>query len=167
MKRIVVVGSQASGKSYLSKRLGKKLDVPVFHLDELFWTWRDEALTPEERKNRVIGLARQDEWIIDGNFLKSLDTRVKAADTAIQLDLPRWLCLWRLLKRRSTHVTIPRSQLAPFERNTWPMLKAIWTFPKKMKPRLEEILQQSDAETVILKSHVDVIRFLASVDIPK
>ena len=37
MKRIIVVGSQGSGKTRLSLALGKKLGLPVIHLDVLYW----------------------------------------------------------------------------------------------------------------------------------
>ncbi|TOH24481.1 AAA family ATPase, partial [Vibrio parahaemolyticus] len=37
MKRIAVIGSGGSGKSTFSALLGKKLNLPVHHLDQLYW----------------------------------------------------------------------------------------------------------------------------------
>lgn len=38
MKKILVLGCPGSGKSTLSRRLGPLLDIPVVHMDRLFWT---------------------------------------------------------------------------------------------------------------------------------
>ena len=37
MKKIIVIGPGESGKSYFSKELSKILNIPVFHLDNIFW----------------------------------------------------------------------------------------------------------------------------------
>ena len=36
MKKIIVIGPGGSGKSYFSKELSKILDIPVYHLDNIF-----------------------------------------------------------------------------------------------------------------------------------
>ncbi|WP_229907829.1 hypothetical protein [Amycolatopsis oliviviridis] len=37
MRRIMVVGCSGAGKSTFSRRLGAALDLPVTHLDRLYW----------------------------------------------------------------------------------------------------------------------------------
>lgn len=37
MKKIIIIGSGGAGKSTLAKQLGEKLELPVIHLDALFW----------------------------------------------------------------------------------------------------------------------------------
>ena len=37
MERIVIIGCGGAGKSTLARQLGKKLNIPVVHLDKLWW----------------------------------------------------------------------------------------------------------------------------------
>ncbi len=91
MNRIAIVGISGSGKSTLANKLGKKLNLPVFHLDKYFWTygWKERYATKEEFTPIVEGFARQSNWIIDGNYRESLDVRLEKADTIIFLDIPK------------------------------------------------------------------------------
>lgn len=50
MNKIIIIGSSGSGKSTLSRQLSNILDIPVYHLDALFWkpnwimTTKDEQI---------------------------------------------------------------------------------------------------------------------------
>lgn len=49
-EKIVIIGSAGAGKTTFARRLGKILDIEVFHLDRYFWGegWREKS--PSERK---------------------------------------------------------------------------------------------------------------------
>jgi len=99
MKRIMVIGCSGSGKSTLSLRLHKLLDLPIYHLDQIYWKpgWvesdRQEWIAAADR---IIG---QSEWIIDGNYGSTMDARMARADTIIYLDRSTLKCLYRITKR--------------------------------------------------------------------
>ena len=102
MNRISIVGVSGSGKSTLANKLGKQLNLPVFHLDKYFWDigWKKRYAIKEEFTSVVDGFAKQDKWIIDGNYRSSnIDLRFERADTIIFLDFPKWRCLWRVFIR--------------------------------------------------------------------
>ena len=101
MKRIAIVGISGSGKSTLASRLGKRLDIPVIHLDKYFWDvgWKKRYSTKEEFNKIAEGFTNEENWIIDGNYRGSLNVRLQRADTIIFLDYPKWLGLWRSFKR--------------------------------------------------------------------
>jgi adenylate kinase family enzyme len=102
MNRISIIGVSGSGKSTLANKLGKKLNLPVYHLDKYFWAigWKKRYETQNEFASLVDSFANQDKWIIDGNYRKAnIDFRLERADTIIFLDFPKWRCLWRVFVR--------------------------------------------------------------------
>ena len=103
MKRIVLIGPGASGKSTLARQLGEITGLPVVELDKLFWqpglveTSRDQWV---ELQQRLVGA---DEWIMDGDLgpYDAIEVRLGAADTIIFLDFSLIRCAWRALRRSS------------------------------------------------------------------
>jgi adenylate kinase family enzyme len=112
MKRILILGSGGAGKSTLASRLGELLKLEVIHLDSYYWKsgWIE---TPKEEWEEVIErLIIGDSWIIDGNYSRTLGQRIKECDTVIFLDRSRWICLWRVLKRRIMYRNGKRPDMA-------------------------------------------------------
>jgi hypothetical protein len=64
MRRIIVVGSQGSGKTNLSRNLGRKLELPVVHLDVLYWQPGWKASDTASFRVRVADAIAGDEWIV-------------------------------------------------------------------------------------------------------
>lgn len=97
--RIVIIGSPGAGKTTLAIQLGKILEIPVFHLDRFFWQpcWIGEP--GDVRKEKLEKLIQQEQWIIEGTYLRSSEPRLRAADTIIFLDMSTWLCLRRVIYR--------------------------------------------------------------------
>ncbi len=95
MQRVAVIGCGGAGKSTLARALGHRLGLPVVHLDEHYWSpgWRPAE--PAAWRARQEGLVAADSWVIDGNYLSTLDVRLSAADTVVFLDLPPWRCAWQ------------------------------------------------------------------------
>lgn len=99
MDKIVIIGSPGSGKSTLARKLGRKLQIQVIHLDRLFWNpdWK------EKPRNARIGILKERvskrQWIIEGTYLDSSEPRLEAADTIIFLDIPFYVCLQRIIKQ--------------------------------------------------------------------
>ena len=47
-KRILIIGCGGAGKSTLARQLGKKLNLPVVHLDKIWWLPNWQNRTKEE-----------------------------------------------------------------------------------------------------------------------
>jgi adenylate kinase family enzyme len=101
MKRVVVVGPGAAGKSTLAARLGQITRLPVIELNELFWR-PGLAPTPQEEWAVIQRrLAAQESWIMDGDLgpYDVLDIRLQAADAIVFLDFSPLRCAWRAIRR--------------------------------------------------------------------
>lgn len=93
-----MIGSGGSGKSTFSRRLGEITGLPVIHLDKLHWRPNWTPTPADEWREMVQTEIDREAWIMDGNFGGTREMRMKAADTIIMLDVPRWLCLYRIVK---------------------------------------------------------------------
>lgn len=98
-KRIIIIGCCGSGKSTLARKLNQKLNIPVVHLDKLFWRSGWKSVLNEEFDSLLNNELQKQNWIIDGNFNRTLETRLDYADTVIYLDYSRIVCMWSIIKR--------------------------------------------------------------------
>lgn len=166
MERILIIGSGGAGKSTLARQLGEKLDLPVVHLDKLFWKpgWVestdaefDEALEKELEKPR---------WIMDGNFNRTMQQRMKRCDTVIYLDFGRFACLSGVLKRVLTTYGRVRPDMGEGcpERFDFEFLKWIWNFNRNKRETYYRLLNEAEGiETIALKNRRQVPAFLKSI----
>lgn len=164
MRRILVIGSGGAGKSTVAVRIGERLGLPVIHLDAHFWQpgWVEPSKVEWERVVRQ--LIARDAWVMDGNYGGTLGLRIAAADTVVFLDLPRLLCLWRVIGRRIHYHGRSRPDMARAcsERLTWEFIRWIWTYPRKRRPGILNTLRPMELEKciVMLRSPGEVRRFL-------
>ena len=92
-KKIIVIGCPGSGKSYFSKILANATHLPLYHLDMIYWkpNW---VSTPRDEFDQIVkGITDTDEWIIDGNYNRTIEDRLSKAELVYFLDLPTEVCL--------------------------------------------------------------------------
>ncbi|MGM0883728.1 MAG: DNA topology modulation protein [Bacillota bacterium] len=171
MKKIVLIGSGGSGKSTLAGKLGKILSIEVYHLDAIFWKPGWIGTPKDEQKAVQEELVNRDSWIIDGNYGGTIDIRLQAADTIIFIDLSRWICLSRVLKRRFQYRNKKRADMAEGceERISLKFLKWVWEYPAIQKPKILDKLRKlsNEKKVIVLKSPNGVREFLANVELLK
>ncbi|CAG0964925.1 hypothetical protein MYXO_00975 [Myxococcaceae bacterium] len=167
MKRVLVIGSGGAGKSTFSARLGARLGLPVVHLDAHFWKAGWVQPTPEEFAETVTSLTAREEWIIDGNYSATLDIRLAACDAVVFMDMPRFLCLWRIVLRRLRFhgKTRPDMSEGCNEQLRWEFIRYVWSYPSTRRPLiLARLSALGDEKTVIvLRSGRQVEAFLAGL----
>jgi|SRR5579885_1526421 adenylate kinase family enzyme len=167
MKRIAIIGCSGSGKSTLARQLGTILDIPVIHLDAIFWL-PDWEKTPRDEWRRIQEeLIKPECWIIDGHYESTLDIRMAAADTIIFLDYSRTLCLYRVLKRRIQYAGKTRPDLASGcpEKIDREHIQWIWSYPSTARPQaLQKLEHYATGRTIIiLHNPTETRQFLAKV----
>lgn len=169
MNRILVIGSAGSGKSTLSQQLSERLQLPIIHLDKYYWkpNW---IATPDEEWDQFIAEATsQEQWIMDGNYSRTLDLRIKRADAIIFLDMPRLLCIYRIIKRRIRYHGKTRPDLneeCP-EKLDWAFFIWVWNYKKRSRMRVIEMLElvKGEKEIIIVETRKQVKELMNRVKV--
>ncbi|MEK7725189.1 MAG: DNA topology modulation protein [Acidobacteriota bacterium] len=167
MKRIVIIGPGGAGKSTLAKQIGEIFNIEVLHLDKLYWQSGWVEPSADEWGKKVEELLKANSWVMDGNFGGTMEMRLKACDTAIFMDFPPAICLYRVLKRRLKYRNTNRPDMTEGcnEKVDLDFLGWIWNYRKVKKPKVEKILQKFERNKKIirLKSPKDVEKFISNV----
>jgi len=166
--RIMVLGSSGSGKSTLARHLGEHYNLPVVHLDALYWKpgwthppWEDFAAEAN-------AAADQPAWVIDGYYKRTCGYRLERADSVIYLDLSRGICLWRAFRRWSKNRGQERADLGRGcpDKLDWPFIQWIWRYPNVVRGDLLAWLRKIEPpkQVHILKGRRAVKRFLCGLE---
>src|SRR6185369_1925398 len=88
VRRVVILGRAAAGKTTLSLHLGEIEELPAVELDKLFWRFGSTATPRAEWIALQQELIKPESWILDGDLggYDAVGTRLSAADTIILLD---------------------------------------------------------------------------------
>jgi adenylate kinase family enzyme len=165
--KIMLIGSGGAGKSTLAIMLGDLADIPVYHLDALYWKpgWLP---TPREEWDEVVRqLVKKDRWIIDGDYGRTLDIRMSEADTIIFLDFPRWITLYRVIKRRIRYHNRTRPDMhdgCP-EKLDSEFMSWIWNYRKDKRPRIMQKIETlaDKKKVIIIRTPNEVRQFIKKV----
>ena len=167
MERIMIIGCGGAGKSTLARLLGEKLDLPVVHLDKLFWRPGWESVSREEFDQLHREALAGEKWILDGNFDRTMPERICRCDTVIYLDFSRITCLLGVAKRILTTYGQVRPDMGEGcpERIDWDFLQWVWNFNKNKREKTYRLLNETDGiEKIVLKNRRMVKRFLKEVE---
>jgi adenylate kinase family enzyme len=165
MKRIMIIGSPGSGKTILAKKLATKTKLPLIHLDHLYWLPNFKKRSDEDYLGLVMQACRHDSWIMDGNSIRQLAKRISFADTIIFLDIPRKICIWRIIKRNILSI-FTSEEFAPGckVRARWGFFCYVWRWEKKYREEvLRVIATATQTKAILLKSPDEVTAFLQNL----
>jgi adenylate kinase family enzyme len=163
IKRIAIIGNAGSGKSVVAQRLHQILHLPVYHLDKYFWKPQWTHPDPAEYKLIHDKLCDQDAWIMDGMNLRLLEYRIQRAEIIMFLDIPRYICFWRIFKRTFKYYGKEAPSSAPGcpEGITWKyikFLKWVWDFKDRNPARIMELFNtyRDTKQIYILRSQKEI-----------
>lgn len=139
MQKIIVIGSSGAGKSTFSRKLRDATGLPLHYLDMLWHRPDRTTIAREEFDRQLEQLLRQDRWIIDGNYQRTLEVRLQACDTVFLLDYPLRVCLAGAKNRvGQTREDMPWSE-TEFDPD---FRQWIINFQQKQLPQIYELLEQ-------------------------
>ncbi len=162
MLRAMVIGCPGAGKSTFAKKLHEKTGLPLYYLDML-WHKPDRTNIPKEEFDECLGeIVKRDRWIIDGNYQRTLEMRLKACDTVFLLDYPLEICLAGAKERiGKTREDLPWLETEFDEEfKQW-----IMGFPENELPQIYELLgkYKGEKEIVIFKSREETEEYFHGI----
>lgn len=169
--KIAVLGFSGCGKSTLAQKLGEKYQLPVLHLDRVHFAanWVERELEDKLRDVAAF-MDSHDSWVMDGNYSNLLqERRLEEADRIIMLELNRFVCLWRVLKRWLTYKGRSRPDMAAGcdEKVDWEFL--CWVLhdgrTKKRKAHMNEIARRYPNKCVRIRTRKEQKAFLDKEDL--
>jgi adenylate kinase family enzyme len=98
-ERILVYGVTGSGKTRLAERLSVATGIAWHSVDDLTWEPDWIAVPEDEQRRRIKAICAEERWVLDTAYGMWLDVPLARVELIIALDFPRWLSLFRLIRR--------------------------------------------------------------------
>ena len=163
MQRVLVIGCPGSGKTTFSRRLAEITGLPLHHLDSI-WHRPDRTHIPEDAfAQKLEEIMARDRWILDGNFNRTLEMRLRRCDAVFLLEYPVEICLQGVHDRMGK----PRAEMPWVETEEDPEFRAfIESFPEMSLPRIYALLRQyrEGRNIIIFKSRAEADAFLKQME---
>lgn len=164
MLKIIIIGSPGSGKSTFARKLRDITNLPLYYLDML-WHKKDRTnISREEFDEKLEKILKKDKWIIDGNYQRTIEMRLKECDTVFLMDYPLEVCLSGAEER----VGKKREDLPWIEEKIDEEFKQIIVdFSKNKLPQIYKLLEkyQQDKNIIIFKSREEAEGYIKKMTI--
>ena len=158
MKKVIVIGCPGAGKSTFARKLRDRTGLPLYYLD-MIWHKPDKTnITRQEFDAKLSEIVRKEEWIIDGNYGRTLEMRLKECDTVFLLDLPVSVCLAGAESRIGT-----QREDMPWKEETMDEEFRDWivNFPEDEMPHVYELLNKyRDKNIVVFQSREELNQYI-------
>ena len=137
--KVIVIGCPGAGKSTFARKLRDKTGLPLFYLDMLFHNPDRSTLSREAFDAGLHEILERAEWIIDGNYRRTLPLRFEACTDVFLFDLPVEQCL----QNASARVGTVREDLPWVETEFDPDFRQyILDFPTNQLPMICDLIDR-------------------------
>ena len=166
MKKIILIGCPGSGKSTMSFVLEQMLEYPVLHLDKIYHIDNNTHISREELVKQVDSFAtNNDRWIIDGNYISTVEQRINLADTIILLDIDTDICVQNAIDRSKKERG--DDMAAGFDNSKLQdgFIDFIKDFKNKSLPKIMALIEKYKNKNIfIFKNYQEINEFLEKIN---
>lgn len=159
MKKIIVIGCPGSGKTTFAEKLQRTTGLPLYYLDAIWHKTDRTHISREEYDEKLSEIFQTEEWIIDGNYSRTIEARIQNSDTIFLFDLPTKVCIQGATERLGkARYDVPWIDT----RLDWKLKQQIEEFPEKVLPRIYELLEKYNEgkQITIFKSRAEADEFI-------
>ena len=159
--RILILGCPGSGKSTFARALGERTGLPVVHLDNIWWRADGTHISREEFDRALAELLAGEKWIMDGDYSRTYEVRIRASDTLIFLDYPEDVCMAGIIAR----VGQDRPDMPWTEGTLDPELVAqVQSYRRDNRPAIYALLEKySEKQAIIFTDRTRADRWLSEL----
>ncbi len=158
MKRVLVIGCPGGGKSTFARELASLTGLPLYYLDMLWWNADKTNPSREEFDARLGEILDEDEWIIDGNYGRTLERRLAVCNMVFFLDMPLDVCLEGIsLRRGKTRADMPWVEDGQDEE----FIEYVKNFSATQRPKILTLLKKHGNKNImVFNTRADADNFL-------
>ena len=159
--RILILGCPGSGKSTLARALAARTGLPVVHLDNVWWRADGTHISREAFDRALDELLRGEKWIMDGNYRRTMEVRLRACDTAIFLDYPEDVCMAGIIARvGETRPDMPWTETALDPE----LVALVQNYARDDRPQVLSLLQKyPEKQSLTFTSREEAARWLSEL----
>ena len=159
MKKVIIIGCPGSGKTTFAEKLHKCTHLPLYYLDAI-WHLPDKThISREAFDERIKEVFETTEWIIDGNYSRTIEMRMEECDTVFLFDLPTEVCIQGATER----IGKKRYDLPWLETELDPEFEmSIREFSKTTLPKIYALIEKykNEKTIVVFKSRDEADRYI-------
>jgi adenylate kinase family enzyme len=153
-KKINIFGCPGAGKSTFARILGRILNLDVYYLDTIYWKPNWVSLPLDQFKEEIKKISLKEQWIIEGNYSKTLNERLTYSSFNIYLNINKWTCLFSAIKRyfkykHKSRVDITRGCDETLDKE---FITFIWHYKKNYQRENLQILEQIGIPYLVISS---------------
>ena len=162
MDKVIIIGCPGSGKSTFGRKLKAITDLPLYHLDMMFWNEDKTTVSKGVFITRLQDAMSNPEWIIDGNYGSTMEMRMKECDTVFFLDYPTDVCVEGIESRKGQ----PRSDMPWIENENTDedFIEFIKKYNSESRLKVISLLEKySEKNIIIFKTRTESEEYLLSL----
>ena len=162
MDKVIIIGCPGSGKTTFAEKLNKCTGLPLYYLDAIWHKPDKTHISREDFDRRIAEIFTTNKWIIDGNYKRTIELRLKECDTVFLFDLPTEVCIQGATER----IGKGRYEMPWLETEFDPEFKQfIEDFPKDTLPYIYELIERckEEKQVIIFKSRQEADNYINSI----